>query len=696
MALGHAATAHAQQEDMSTLFDFAHVLAYFVAGLLIGLFVLVFRNRLIYFRERAVNEQNRSHNAQLALVLKANRLRVWTYDVAARRFRLIDNEGGSAGEYSPIDFAQQFEHDDFEEMRRLVFAIRNGEEHQAVLTMHGVQEGKHRREYQVSIKKLEVASNGQPVTLIGLEHDVTESRTKKRQASDMLQRYHTMFDESLIDMVYYDANGVMTDVNANACATFNIADRQTFLESKPKIEEHPGYQDVSLHDEDTRRYTTIIHGKKVELYGLPPNSDMYYDMEISTIRDAEGKLTGIFAAGHNVSELADSHRRQVQATRQLRQATRQIENYISNINYALEVSEVRLMNYYPHTHILEISNDLRAAQYQFTQLRCLDLVAPDQLAKAKHILRTMDYRRDVKIVETLRTVLHDKQGRPMWLAFNIMPLYGADGRVDHYFGMCRNETELVATETQLKQETLKAQETELLKDAFLMNMSYEIRTPLNAVLGFASLLSQEHGSDDESLFIEQIKTNTNSLLELVNDVLFISRLDANMIEIKREYCDFALLFDAQCHMGWSALLKPGVKTIVENPYNHLVVDIDQENLSHVINRLCTNAAYFTQEGTLRAKYEYRRGSLNITIEDSGIGIAPGLLSHVFDRFVRDEQGRHCGTGLVLPIVKELVEQMDGIIDISSELGKGTTVWVTIPCHLKQMDKKREIMAQGLP
>jgi hypothetical protein len=90
------------------------------------------------------------------------------------------------------------------------------------------------------------------------------------------------------------------------------------------------------------------------------------------------------------------------------------------------------------------------------------------------------------------------------------------------------------------------------------------------------------------------------------------------------------------------------------------------------------------------------GLTTITIEDSGIGIAPDLLSHVFDRFVRDEQGRHCGTGLVLPIVKELVEQMDGIIDISSELGKGTTVWVTIPCHLKQMDKKREIMAQGLP
>jgi signal transduction histidine kinase len=95
---------------------------------------------------------------------------------------------------------------------------------------------------------------------------------------------------------------------------------------------------------------------------------------------------------------------------------------------------------------------------------------------------------------------------------------------------------------------------------------------------------------------------------------------------------------------------------------------------------------------VRAKYEYRRGALNITIEDTGAGIDSETLEHVFDRFVTNYEGEHCGTGLGLPIVKELVEQMGGVLDMSSELGKGTTAWVTIPCKLIEFDKKKEILA----
>ena len=112
-----------------------------------------------------------------------------------------------------------------------------------------------------------------------------------------------------------------------------------------------------------------------------------------------------------------------------------------------------------------------------------------------------------------------------------------------YFGMCRNMTEMIETEQRLAIETKKAQETELLKQAFLTNMSYEIRTPLNTVIGFAELFNAEHDASDELFFTEQIKTGTHTLLTLVNDILFISRLDANMEEYKKEDVDFALLFE---------------------------------------------------------------------------------------------------------------------------------------------------------
>ena len=245
-------------------------------------------------------------------------------------------------------------------------------------------------------------------------------------------------------------------------------------------------------------------------------------------------------------------------------------------------------------------------------------------------------------------------------------------------------------EGRLAVETKKAQVTELLKQSFLTNMSYEIRTPLNTVVGFAELFESEHDVADEPVFVEEIKRNSNTLLKLVNDILFLSRLDANMLEYTKNDVDFSLIFDSHCQLGWSGV-KSTVKTIIENPYEHLVVDIDFEQLGKVIERLCTLAVLFTDEGFIRAKYEYRHGELAISIEDSGNGIDEQTLPHVFDRFVRDQHGRIIGTGLDLPIIKTLVEQMGGSIELQSEAGKGTTVWVTIPCVAKTIEKKREII-----
>jgi signal transduction histidine kinase len=222
-------------------------------------------------------------------------------------------------------------------------------------------------------------------------------------------------------------------------------------------------------------------------------------------------------------------------------------------------------------------------------------------------------------------------------------------------------------------------------------MSYELRTPLNAVVGFAELYNAEHSPEDEPIFAEEIKTNTNILLELINDILFISRLDARMIEFNLQPSDFAILFDGWCYMGWSTL-GPNVKTVVENPYTRLEVNIDQQNLGLVIEKLCVYSSYSIQEGMVRAKYEYRHGELMITIEDTGKGLSPEAKAKAFDRFSRNKEGERKGTGLDLPIVKELVEQMGGSIEIQSELEKGTVFYVSIPCEMISLEKKSEIVA----
>jgi signal transduction histidine kinase len=289
---------------------------------------------------------------------------------------------------------------------------------------------------------------------------------------------------------------------------------------------------------------------------------------------------------------------------------------------------------------------------------------------------------------TVQTRFHDEQGRSIFLTFSMVPVTGKDGRISHYSGMLRNDTEMVYTERQLLKETEKAQETEELKNTFLLNMSYEIRTPLNAVIGFAELFNGPHETEDEPIFSEEIKRNTNELLALVNDILYISRLDAKMVEMNRQVTDFATLFEGYCYMGLSAL-SPDVKIQVENPYNHLMVRIDEQNTGEVIQKLCARAARGTKAGSIRAKYDYRHGELNITIEDTGKGLSAKALKHVFDRFVRDENNQREGTGLDMAIIKELVEQMGGTIEVQSEEGKGSSTYVIIPCEMTAMEKKTE-------
>ena len=214
------------------------------------------------------------------------------------------------------------------------------------------------------------------------------------------------------------------------------------------------------------------------------------------------------------------------------------------------------------------------------------------------------------------------------------------------------------------------QDVESVKNAFMRNMSYEIRTPLTSVVGFAEMFQMEHSPEEETIFVQQIKNNSRSLLNLVNNILFLSRLDANMIEIKRQPVDFAMIFEGMCQMAWSEYEKPGVNYIAENPYNRLVANIDEMNLGTIIGNVVTNAAQHTTAGSVRTRY--------------GPGIDEEKLNHIFERFVTGTAGT---AGLGLSICHELVGLMGGDISIKSMVGKGTIVWIVIPCEVSEIDRK---------
>jgi signal transduction histidine kinase len=252
--------------------------------------------------------------------------------------------------------------------------------------------------------------------------------------------------------------------------------------------------------------------------------------------------------------------------------------------------------------------------------------------------------------------------------------------------MLRNDTEMAHTELRLQEETAKAQEEEQLKDTFLLNMSYELRVPLQAVIGFAELFNTEHDQNDERIFAEEIKKNTDVLLSLINDILYISRLDAHMIEYHYEVCDFASLFEGWCQLGWSDV-KQSINRTIENPYKSLLVKIDPQNLGLAIKKLCAYSGLCANQGGVKSRYEYLHDELIIIVEDTGQGMEFDEVPRAFDRFAREGKHKRIGTGLDLPIIKEMAEQMGGTIDVLSEPAKGSTYFMSIPCEMISFVKK---------
>ena len=641
----------------------------------------------------------KNQKARLALILRTGQLRLWLYYPATRHYCYLSETGDYEREYNPSEFALLFHRDDIEKLRTTIFDICDGKLDGGKVEMRSsASDESERKYYEISVSVASRDDNGQPTSLMGIQHDVSEEYFRQIKINQLQKRYQAIFESSQLDMLYYDKHGVLTDINDRARQTFNVKDREQVLDGSFLLENNPFFAHMPLEVMQDSHTSSIINFEhfqddvhRLDEFGL--KGKMYYESTINPIRNEEGELEGIYMAGRDISEMVESFHRQQEGVRKLQKGTESIEQYVANIDYALSVSNVQLVNYYPKAYTFELVNRDNQSRLHLSQLRCIRLATPRFRRTVNSVLNRMDHLTKHGITQAIETEIRDKKGRQIWLLFNMVPMLDAKGQVDHYFGMYRDITNMKETEQRLVVETKKAQETELLKQAFLTNMSYEIRTPLNNIVGFAGLFTTEHDLNDEPFFVEQIKQNTNELLLLVNDILYLSRLDANMEEYKKEPIDFAKAFDGSCQMGMMNI-SPGVQPVINHTYNSLVVDLDIQHVSIIIQRLCGLACQSTTHGTITADYEYHNGELIISIEDTGKGYTAEEMTSIFENFSRNAEGKMIGTGLDLPIVQLLVRQMGGTIDIQSDYGKGTSVWISIPCTASVIEKKRDMSVES--
>ena len=642
----------------------------------------------IYRRqEKRMTYELKRSNSRLALILKTSRVRIWILHVDKKSVSIYDDMGHETASEMPL---REFFHFVYPaDMRHLTNALNDivaqHHEQQTVDVRTNDSDGSTQRNLTIEISVLRRDKNGLPTEIIGTTSDVTESHLRRLQVKDNMLRYQSIFDSVLVDAVAYDAEGYFTNMNDSAARAFPGGRREA-LAKRINLKDVLG-DDLPPLDELQFTHMTRIYtadkDARVFNYNLHKNI-MYYELQLVPVRNAAGKLLTVFGTGRDVTEMVHSYQRLKNNAQQLEKANQELNDYISNVDYVLDNGGVRTVYYWPKRDNIIIYRGIGQPQYELTRSRVLALTDVESLPQVLQLYDSMDKLTRTALKATIKTRLHTKNRQRLSLYFSFVPTVEEDGRITGYFGMCRDISEIKTAEDLLAIETKKAQEVEEVKSAFLRNMSYEIRTPLNSVVGFAELFATEHSSDDEAFFISEIKNNSARLLRLINDILLLSRLDAHMIEFNQQPVDFVTFLSSRCQETWNAGHAEDVELRIDSPFSRVILSIDAMYVGIVIDQLLSNAAEHTTKGSVTVACDYQEQQLVVTIQDTGIGIPAERLSSIFERF-GSANGR--GTGLGLPICHEIIQQMHGDIHITSILGTGTQVRISIPCQCNESERK---------
>lgn len=236
----------------------------------------------------------------------------------------------------------------------------------------------------------------------------------------------------------------------------------------------------------------------------------------------------------------------------------------------------------------------------------------------------------------------------------------------------------------LKIEKLHAEESDRLKTAFLANMSHEIRTPMNGILGFTDLMKNHRPEGEkQQKYLDLIQECGERMLHIINDLIDISKIEADQIELFMKKVNLNQLMNNLCHLFDPQATSKGLKLICKTGLedDRSIIMTDETKFTQILTNLVNNALKFTKEGKIEFGYLKKQKVLEFYVRDTGIGIKPEMSNIIFERFRRvDGASNHTinGTGLGLAISKAYIEKLGGKIWLESKFGEGSTFYVTLP------------------
>ena len=507
-----------------------------------------------------------------------------------------------------------------------------------------------------------------PDTVVTLFTDMTETVLSHKALDRNEKILRNIYMNIPVGIELYDKDGYLTDLNNKDMEIFGISQREDVL--GVSVFENPLVPNWVLEAIRRRepvdfRFNYVF--KKVGSYYITKREGVLDIMcRITPLYDSKGDFLNYLFINIDNTETSDAHNK--------------IEEFESMFSVIADFAEVGFVFWNP------FKDDGMAIDQWFKNYNMEPQKISEVIGKYP-TLHPEDRERMIQIIDALikgecskfSTELRvlNPDGTYKWLrATMLVRRFDPENEILDIVGVNYDITEVKEVQKKLINAKEKAEEADRLKSAFLANMSHEIRTPLNAIVGFSSILMDTEDLDERKQYMTVVEENNDLLLQLISDILDLSKVEAGTFEMVDSEVDVnQLCTDIVQSMRMKA---PQGVEICFQPGSEGFLFISAKNRIHqVISNFVNNAIKFTTKGRITVGYELRSDVIEFYVKDTGIGIPQEKQSDIFGRFVKLNNFVH-GTGLGLSICQSIVQQLHGEIGVESEVGKGSRFWFTHP------------------
>lgn len=598
---------------------------------------------------------------ELSIALDAGSLSAWIYDVEEAKFMSLYGNTLSDGSPSSNTVQHMAHPESRADLEEFMKALLSGGEPKRRGVFRFMRNGQYEwyEAYAIAQKS---PRTGRVVRIVGTERNITTEIEHQQKKEEYRLQLELAFDAAGITPWSYDVeNDEFTSPSDKSVLYGHRYSLQEAVQVLMPDDRRASFLEAIGHlvDGTTQAIDAVF------LFKQASGQHEWSQITAKAFkRDSNGRARKIVGTRKYITESFE--------------AEKKLKAYNFKSDLAIKSSGIVQWDYDVQTGIISSPNQNAFLRDGLPIGTYLKLIHPEDANRFKEALQGMIERGDETIHHQIRINIQ-QEGGYRWadihgVAFERDP----NGRITKITGLRRDITDLKNMTHELIVLRDRAEEANRLKTAFLANMSHEIRTPLNAIVGFSNLIAQTRNPEEIAEFCKIIETNNELLLQLINDILDLSKIEAGQLEFVYSDIDMNELF-RNLEQIYLFRLKGTVQLICNLPERTFVTHSERNRLTQVVSNFLSNACKFTTEGSITMGYECSDGLIRCFVTDTGKGIAPENLPHVFERFAKFDAFIQ-GTGLGLSICKTIIDKLGGEIGVESEEGKGTTFWFTIPAR----------------